>query len=100
MAFGQMKELYKLQKEARRMQKEMKKLRVEGLSKDQKVKIVLNGLQNIEDIEIIDELLDPNRKKDLINAIQQAHKDASKEVQKEMAKGMDLDKMKSMLGGV
>jgi len=100
MAFGQMKDLYKLQKEARKMQKEMKKMKVEGFSKDEKVKLVMNGLQNIEEIEIEDELLSPNRKTDLVKAIQQAHKDANKQVQKEMASGMDLEKMKSMLGGI
>jgi len=99
MAFGQMKELYKLQKEARRMQKEMKKLSVEGYSKDELVRMVLNGLQEIEDMEIDESLLTPGNARALINAIKEAHRDASKEVQKEMAKGMDLDKMKSMLGG-
>jgi DNA-binding YbaB/EbfC family protein len=99
MAFGQMKELYKLQKEARKMQKEMKKLSVEGYSKDEKVRIVLNGLQEIEDIEIDESLLSAGNARILVNAIKEAHRDASKEVQKEMAKGMDLDKMKSMLGG-
>lgn len=100
MAFGQMKELYKLQKEARKMQKDMKKMRIEGISKDEKVKIIMNGLQNIEEIEIEDELLSPARKSDLVNAVKQANKDAGKRLQKEMAKGMDLEQMKSMLGGM
>jgi len=100
MAFGQMKDLYKLQREARKMQKEMKKLRVEGFSKDDLIRVEINGLQNIEEIEIDEELLSLGRKKDLISGLKHAHKQASKKVQKEMAKDMDMDKMKSMLGGM
>ncbi len=96
--FGQMKDLYKLQKEARQMQKKMKKLRIEGVSKDEKVKIVLNGLQEVSEMQIDDELLTPARKFDLIYDIIEAQKDANKKTQKEMMKDMDLDKMKSMLG--
>lgn len=98
MAFNQMKELYKLQKEARKMQKQMKKMSVEGVSKDEDVKVVINGVQEIEDIVIAEELLNPARKVDLVKGIKEAHKDASKKVQKQMAQDMDLDQMKSMLG--
>lgn len=98
MAFGQMKDLYKLQKEARKMQKQMKKLRIDGYSKDELVRVVINGTQDVEEIEIENELLSEARKVDLVRALKQAFKDAQKKVQKEMAKDMDLDKMKSMLG--
>lgn len=98
MAFSQMKDLYKLQKEARKMQKQMKKLKVEGSSKDELVQVVMNGVQEIDDIQIAEELLHPAKKVDLIDSLKQAIKDANKKVQKEMAKDMDIDNLKSMLG--
>ena len=51
MAFGQIKDLYKLQKEARKMQKQMKKMKIEGESKKGEVKLTVNGAQEIQDIE-------------------------------------------------
>ncbi|MBN1331737.1 YbaB/EbfC family nucleoid-associated protein [Candidatus Dojkabacteria bacterium] len=98
MAFSQIKDLYRLQKEARKMQKQMKKMTVEGFSRDENVRVLINGIQEIDDIEIAEELLNPARKVDLIDGIKEAMKDATKKVQKEMAKDMDMDKMKSMLG--
>ncbi len=98
MAFNQMKELYKLQKEARKMQKQMKKMSVEGISKNEDIKVIINGIQEIEDIVIAEELLNPARKVDLVKGLKEAYKEASKKVQKQMAQDMDLDQMKSMLG--
>ena len=98
MAFSQMKDLYRLQKEARKMQKQMKKMIVEGFSKDENIKVAINGIQELDDIEISEELLNPARKTDLVRGIKEAMKDASKKIQKEMAKDMDMDKMRSMLG--
>ena len=95
---SQMKDLYKLQKEARRMQKEMKKLKITGQDKRDLVTITINGLQEIEEIDIADELLSPERKVELVKAIKEALKDANKRVQREMAKNMDLNDIKSMFG--
>lgn len=52
--FGKAKDLYAMQKEARAMQKQMKQLRVEGRSEDELVIISMNGVQEIENIEIHD----------------------------------------------
>ncbi len=95
--FSQMKDLYKLQKEARKMQKELKKTRIVGTDKRDLVKVIINGLQELEDIEIADDLFDINRRSELTKALKEAFKDANKKVQKEMAKNMDLDDIKSML---
>ena len=95
---SQMKDLYKLQKEARRMQKEMKKLKITGQDKRDLITITINGLQEIEEIDIADELLSPERKVELVKAIKEALKDANKRVQREMAKNMDLNDIKSMFG--
>ncbi len=97
-AFGKLKDMYKLQKEARSMQKQMKKVSIDGESKDGLVVIRINGLQEIEDMDIAEELLDASKKEDLVKRIKQALKDAQKKLQREMMKDMDLDKMRSMLG--
>lgn len=96
--FDQLKDIYKLQKEAREMQKKMKVLMVQGYSDDEDVVVKMNGLQEIDSMEIDDSLLSVDSKKELIKAIQQAVKDAQKKLQKEMAKDMDISQIKSMLG--
>lgn len=97
--FGKAKDLYAMQKEARAMQKQMKQLRVEGESDDELLKIVMNGIQEIEDIEIHSDLLGVENKNDLVKALKQAWKAAQKNLQKEMMKDFDMDKLKGMLGG-
>lgn len=96
--FGQMGDLYKLQKEARQMQKQMKNISVSGFSKNEDVEVVIDGTQEIQEIGIEDELMNPDKKKDLTKGIMQAMKDAQKKLQKEMMKDMDMDKLKGMLG--
>ncbi len=94
--FGAVKDIYKLQKEAKKMQEEMKQLMVTGESKKGLVKVTLNGIQELVDINIDDELL--TDKTELKKHIKEAFGEAQKHLQKEMAKGMDMDKLKSMLG--
>lgn len=96
--FDQLKDVYKLQKEAREMQKKMKALTIEAYSDDEDVKVVMNGMQEVEEIEINDELMNPDKKKYLIKAIKEALKDGQKKLQKELAKDMDIDQIKNMLG--
>lgn len=96
--FSQAKDIYKMQKEARAMQKKMKEIVVSGFSKDELVEIELNGANELENIEIADELLSSAKKQKLEKNIIEAFKDATKNLQKELMKDMDLDKMKSMLG--
>ncbi|MDD3647830.1 MAG: YbaB/EbfC family nucleoid-associated protein [Candidatus Dojkabacteria bacterium] len=97
-SFGKLGELYKMQKEAREMQKKMKALIIEGESKDGLVVVSINGTQEIEDISIDDSLMEVDKKEDLIKRIKQAVKAANKKLQKEMMKDMDLGKLKGMLG--
>lgn len=97
--FGKAKDLYSMQREARAMQKQMKQLKVDGISEDELVSVVMNGVQEIEEIEIHDELMNPQSKSDLVKSLKQAMKSAQKNLQKEMVKDFDLDKIKGMLGG-
>jgi DNA-binding protein YbaB len=96
--FGQMKDLYKLQKEAKEMQKKMKTMHITGYSDDENVKIVVNGLQEIEEMEINDSLMNVEHKKEMIRGIKEAVKDSQRKLQKDMTKDMDIDKIKGMLG--
>ena len=96
--FGQAKDLLKLQKEAREMQKKMKQLRVVGESDDERVRITVNGTQEVEDIEIADDLMNIDSKKDLIKGVKAALKDSQKKLQKEMMKDMDISQLRNMLG--
>ena len=74
--FSKAKELYELQKKARAIQKELKKTEIEAKSNDGWVRVVLNGEQHLTEIEIDEEALKPENKreleKDLKNAVSQA----------------------------
>lgn len=96
--FGKLGDIYKLQKEAREMQKNMKVIKVSGLSRNEDVEVVMDGTQEILEIGINDELINLDKKNYLEKAIIEAVKDAQKKIQKEMMKNMDLDKIKQMLG--
>jgi DNA-binding protein YbaB len=98
MNFGKVGELYKLQKEARQMQKKMKKVEIDGESKSGDVVVRINGLQEVVDMDIADELLDVEKKSKLIKNLQQALKNAHKKLQRDMAKDMDMNQLKGMLG--
>lgn len=93
-----MKDLYKMQKQAREMQKQMKQLKITGMSDDENIEVIINGTQEIEDIVIKDEICTVENKRNLIRGFKQAFKDAQKKLQKEMMKDMDIDKLKGMLG--
>ena len=96
--FNQLKDIYKLQKEAREMQKKMKEVKIMGISDDEDVKIYMNGRQEVDTMEINDELLSVDSKKQLIKEIKGAMKDAQKKLQEELSKDMDISKLKNMLG--
>lgn len=91
------KEIIKMQMEAKRMQKKMRERKISGESKDNMLKIFMNGAQEFEDIWIDDELMDPSMFDRLKRDMKEAFKDYQKNLQKEMAQDFDLDKIKSML---
>jgi len=74
--FGKARELYDLQKKARAIQKELKNTEIEAKSNDGWVTVVFNGEQHLVDINIAEEALNPENKreleKDLKNAVSQA----------------------------
>ena len=74
--FSKAKQLYDLQKKAKQIQKELKETEIEAKSSDGWVTVVFNGEQHLTDIDIADEALTPENKKelekDLKNTISQA----------------------------
>ena len=94
---GQMKDMYKMQKEAKEMQKKLKKQKLTGESKNGMIVIHMNGAQEFEDIDIDDSLLDPEMIVVLKKNMEEAFKDYQKKLQKEMMKDFDMDKLKGML---
>lgn len=63
--FGKARELYDLQKKARKIQKELKDTEIEAKSADGWVTVVFNGEQHLVDINISEEALSPENKKEL-----------------------------------
>lgn len=98
--FSTAKDLIQLQREAKDMEKKMKQERYKGKSKKELVEITIDGTQQIVDITIDDMLMHTDTKDSLINNIKEAFVDAQKNAQKAMASSLDMDKIKSMLGGL
>lgn len=96
--FGQMKDLYKMQREAKKMQEEMRKVKVSGQSRDGKVRLYFNGAQEIENAMIDDELLAQSMHDELVDRLKEAYKDYQKKLSKELSKDFDINRLRGMLG--
>lgn len=86
--FGQMKDLYALQKKAKQMQKELKNLEIEAVSDDQSVKVVVNGEMKIVSLEISDDAVKLENKSSLEEAIKETVASAMSRAQQESASRM------------
>ena len=86
--FGQMKDMYALQKKAKAMQKELKELEIEARSNDGLVSVVVSGEMKIVSININDEALKPENKKSLENSIKDTVGQAMAKAQSESAARM------------
>lgn len=96
--FNDLKDLYKLQKEAKEMQKKMREKKITGSSKDGRVTVYMNGAQEYEGIEIDDMLFDVEMKDLFKQDMDEAFKDYQKKLQKSMQESFNIDDVKSMLG--
>lgn len=96
--FNQMKDLYKMQKEAKALQKKMRERKIAGESNDGKVVVYMNGAQEFEDIHIDDSLLEPGMINVIREGMKEAYKDFQKKLQKDLQKDFDVDQLKGMLG--
>ncbi|KKR06345.1 MAG: Nucleoid-associated protein [candidate division WS6 bacterium GW2011_GWF2_39_15] len=90
--------IFKMQQEAKQMQKKLRERKVSGSSKDGRVVIFMNLAQEFEDIHIDESLLAPDSLGLIKKLMEEAFKDFQKTLQKEAMKDMDLDQIKKMLG--
>lgn len=91
--FDKAKQLYDLQKKARAIQKELKETEVEAKAANGMVAVVFNGEQHIQSIDIDESLLNPDNKRDLEKALQQAIAEGISRVQ-----AIASEKMKAIAG--
>lgn len=89
------KELWKLQSQARRIQKELKNTQIKSEAAGGQVIVIFNGAQELEDVQIADELFSPENKRKVESALKDAITEAIKQSQK-IAAG----KMKEISGGL
>jgi hypothetical protein len=90
------REMLKMQNEAKKMQNKLKEQKLVGESKDGLLKLYMNGAQEFEDIDIDPEILNPEEMDNFKKRMKQAFKDYQKKLQKQMAQSMDIDSLKNM----
>lgn len=86
--FGQMKDMYQLQKKAKQMQRELKNLEIEARSTDGLVSVVVSGEMKIVSISIDDALMNPERKRELEQSLKDVAGQAMAKAQSESAARM------------
>lgn len=86
--FGQMKELYALQKKAKQLQKELKDMEIEASSTGGEVTVVVSGEMKMMSVDINPEYLNSENKTKLENAIKDAVGQAMSRAQSESASRM------------
>jgi DNA-binding protein YbaB len=96
--FSQMKDLYKMQAEAKEMQKKLKTVKITGESDDKDVVIYMNGAQEFEDIFISDSLLSEGMLVVIKKKFQEAFKDYQKKLAKQIQSNFDVEDIKKVLG--
>lgn len=93
--FGKVKDLYKLQKQAKEIQKELKDTEIEAKSNDGWVTVVFNGEQHITEVSLDADALNPENKKELekqiLNTVSQAIS---------RSQALAAEKMKDVMGGM
>lgn len=96
--FSQMKDLYKMQAEAKEMQKKLKNVKITGESDDKNVVIYMNGAQEFEDVFIDDSLLQEGMMEVIRRKFQEAFKDYQKKLAKQIQNSFDVEDIKKVLG--
>jgi DNA-binding YbaB/EbfC family protein len=90
------REMLKMQSEAKKMQKKLKEKKITGESKDGLLKIFMNAAQEFEDIHIDPEILEMDQIDGIKKRMKEAFKDYQKKLQKQMVQDMDIDSLKNM----
>ncbi|MCX8035385.1 MAG: YbaB/EbfC family nucleoid-associated protein [Candidatus Dojkabacteria bacterium] len=95
--FGAIKDIYKMQQNAKKMQEQMKNVLVVGKSKKEELEVTINGLHELVSLKISND--DVLKDKTLLEkCLKDSMSEAQKQLQKELAKGMDMDSIRKMLG--
>ncbi len=90
--FGQAKDMYKLQKQAKKIKEELKNLHIEA--EGEGVVVVINGEQEVVEVRISEEMLKPENQAKLQNVLISVFNKAikkSQEVAAERMRGMMSD---------
>jgi len=93
--FGKIKDLYKLQKQAREIQKELKDTEIEARSNEGWVTVVFNGEQHLTELTLSEEALRPENKQELEKQLQNTISQAISRSQ-----ALAAEKMKDVMGGM
>jgi len=91
--FGQMKDLYKLQREAKKIQKELSGIEIEATAMGEDIKVVVSGDQKILELSLAESILEKGRKADIEKGLKEAINQAFKEAGK-----LAAQKSKGMMG--
>jgi DNA-binding YbaB/EbfC family protein len=86
--FGQMKDMYQLQKKAKQMQKELKNLEIEARSTDGLVSVVVSGEMKIVSVSIDEAMMSPEKKRELEQSLKDVAGQAMAKAQTESAARM------------
>lgn len=89
--FGQAKDLYKLQKQAKKIKEELKNLHIEA--EGEGVVVVINGEQEVVEVKISEEMLKPENQAKLQNVLISVFNKAIKKSQEVAA-----ERMRGMMG--
>lgn len=84
-SFGQMKDMYQLQKKAKEVQKQLKNLEIEARSTDNTVGVIVNGEMKIVEVTIADEAFNAGGKTQLENNLKDTIGQAMAKAQSESA---------------
>jgi DNA-binding YbaB/EbfC family protein len=93
--FDKMKELYQMQKQAKKIKKELTETKIEVQKLDGRIKMAFTGEYNIKELTIDSGLLKEENKRLLEENLQQAINEASSKIRDIM-----MDKMKQSMGGI
>ena len=90
--FDKAKQLYQLQKKAKKIQKELKDTEIEATNNDKTISVVYNGEQKLVDLKIDDSWLEAGKKDELIKEILKLASEASSR-----ASALAADEMKDVM---
>ena len=90
--FGQAKDMYKLQKEAKRIKKELEKIHI--FAESNGIKVTVAGDQSLVNVEILDEAVLSDARK-----VEKAFIDATNRAMKK-SQQVSAEKMKALMGGM